>query len=448
MQQDTIAAFSTALGGAIAVVRISGAQTQTIAEAVWHGRGPLCQEPFRAARVGGLVGPDGPIDGQILGLFMPGPASYTGEDLAELHCHGGVLSARLVLQAVLRAGARHAEPGEFTKRAFLNGKMDLTQAEAVADVITAHTAAALHVANRQLSGRLGGCVRQLYDDLLFLLSELESRLDFPKEDLDWLSVEELGLRLTRIDAAVADLLSSRRAGEILRHGVQLTIAGPPNVGKSSLMNAILGRDRAIVTHIPGTTRDTLEELAHIRDIPVRLIDTAGIREARDLVERTGIERSYASMKQAELVLWVVDGTRPYADQQWCGDAERPVILVVNKRDLVEDSPVVECHGLHGPVHTAAVLGTGLEELYDVIERVIWETPHTTEPDVAVSARHAALLDEARAELADAQPCVRAETWELAAVSVRSALHAIGKVTGQTASPDVLDTIFARFCIGK
>jgi len=447
--EDTIAAFSTAAGGPIAVIRLSGDRAVDIAGEAWQGAGPLAAPPHRSLRLGKILGPDGEIDDQVLAVYMPAPRSYTGEDMVELHCHGGVLSARLALIRVLKGGARHAEPGEFTKRAFLNGKMDLTQAEAVADLIEAHSEAALRVANRQLDGLLGRRVSGLYDELAELLSEIEVRLDFPEEDLDWLPAAELDRRLGEAARRIDALLASRNEGEILRHGVLLVIAGPPNVGKSSLMNAILGRDRAIVTHIPGTTRDTLEELAHIRGIPVRLIDTAGIRQARGLVERSGIERSFASMAGAQVVLWVVDASKPYKGQEWQGGAGRAALLLVgNKRDMMESAPTDLPAELGAPVFTCARSGDGLEELFDAVEQTVWEAPRLREPEVAVSARHAALLDDAIGQLADVREKARREEWELGAVSLRSALSAVGGITGKTAAPDVLEAIFARFCIGK
>ena len=274
-------------------------------------------------------------------------------------------------------------------------------------------------------------------------------MDFPEEDLDWMPSEKLDGFLNDVENDARQLLASRKEGQILRHGVQLVIAGATNVGKSSLMNAILGRDRAIVTHIPGTTRDTLEELAHIRGIPIRLTDTAGIREAGDLVEKFGIERSLASLENAHVILWVVDASQDYQQQGWQpnGNMQAPVIVVANKSDLVRpDAPAPsETPAL---VHTCALTGEGLDNLYDAIERMVWENPHRQEAEVAVSARHAALLDEALQQLPDARERARLEEWELAAVALRAAVTAIGEITGRTALPDILDSIFARFCIGK
>ncbi|OGV63770.1 MAG: tRNA uridine-5-carboxymethylaminomethyl(34) synthesis GTPase MnmE [Lentisphaerae bacterium RIFOXYB12_FULL_65_16] len=443
---DTIAAIATAVGGAVAVVRISGPCAAEIAGGVWQGREPLRQAPFRVLRLGRIVAAEGEVDERALAVFMPAPHSYTGEDMVELQCHGGALSARLVLLALLRGGARHAEPGEFTRRAFLNGKMDLTQAEAVADLIQAHSEAALRLANRQLHGLLGRQIDSIHDRLSDLLAEIEARLDFTEENLDWASREHLEQGFSECGAAMARLLASQHDGEVLRDGVRVVIAGPPNVGKSSLLNAILGRDRAIVTPIPGTTRDTLEEFVQIRGIPVRLTDTAGIRATDDVIEKNGVERAVATARSAHVVLWVFDASLPYEAQRRSENEQGDnVILVANKADLLRG----EGAGLPSEVcRTCALTGDGLEGLYAALERAVWEASDHREADVAVSARHAALLHEAGPLVDDACRCALANAWELAAVSLRGAIWAIGQINGRTATPDVLDRIFARFCIGK
>lgn len=447
-ETDTIAAFATAVGGPVVVIRVSGPQAVTAVSRVWQGHSPLTEPPFRQVRVGMVRGESGVLDHEAIAVCMPAPRSYTGEDVVELHCHGGVLGARLILLELLRHGCRHAEPGEFTRRAFINGRMDLTQAEAVADLIGAHSEAALHLANRQLDGALGRRVNAHYEALADLLAEIESRLDFPEEDLEWRTVDALGAGLAAAVDGLAGLLRSRREGEILREGVRLVIAGPPNVGKSSLLNAILGRDRAIVTDLPGTTRDTLEELAHVRGIPLRLVDTAGLRESTDLIERKGIERSLRSLQAAQVILWVFDASQPYASQAWDRqDTTGTVILVGNKRDRLAGPPALP-PGSRAAVFTCALTGAGLEELFDAIEQAVWDSPHTDASEVAVSARHAALLEKVLPDLEDAGRCCRAERWELAAVALRAALANLGRITGRTADPDVLGLIFSRFCIGK
>jgi tRNA modification GTPase len=446
---DTIAAIATAVGGAVAVVRLSGPEALRITTTIWHGTRKLGERPPRCLHLGQIRAEDGAILDHAMAVRFEAPASYTGEDMVELHCHGGGLVARSVLLRVLQAGARHADPGEFTRRAFLNGKMDLTQAEAVADLIAAHSAMALRLANRQLSGTLGRRGTEIFEKLQFILSETEVRLDFPEEDLDWTTPEKLDAEICEVRKSLDDLLASRLEGEVLREGVRLVLAGPPNVGKSSLMNAMLGRDRAIVTHIPGTTRDVLEEFAHIRGIPVRIIDTAGIREAEDIIERSGIERTLASMREAQVILWVFDAAKPETDIAMPDEFEQhPCIRVGNKIDLRENSGPLADDEPHTTVYTSASKGTGLDTLFDAIERVVWDRPHSQEPEIAISARHAVLIEDAAEAADDARNCVETEQWELAAVSLRTALDAVGRIIGRTVEPDVLDTIFARFCIGK
>ena len=447
---DTIGAVATALGGAVAVIRVSGPDAILAVQRIWHGASPFDAPPHRQLRLGRILDKAGaPLD-RVLAAAFPAPASYTGEPMAEIHCHGGPLTARLVLLELFRHGVRPAEPGEFTRRAFLNGKFDLTQAEAVADIIEAQTEMALQLANRQLDGRLSRAVGSLYDDLLFLAGEIEGRLDFPEEELDFLAPVELDERFARVRNDMLHLLAGRREGEVLRRGIRLVLAGPTNVGKSSLLNAVLGWDRAIVTRIPGTTRDTLEELAHIRGIPVRLTDTAGVRETRDVVERTGVERSVATIRRAEIVLWVIDATQPYSDQAYPGFARQgtPVIVVANKSDLVEQPPADVPGEFGPPVSTCALTDAGLEFLFDRIEQVVWERPHVGVPETAVSVRHAALLDHAAGLLADAQLDCAENAWEKAAVALRAAVNEVGKITGRCYSNDLLDSVFSRFCIGK
>ena len=308
---DTICAISTALGGAVSIVRVSGPDAEKNCGRLWHGRTSLGETRARELALGRLSSIDGElIDPQCLAVRMPGPHSYTGEDVVELQCHGGALCARLALDALLKTGCRLAEPGEFTKRAFLNGRMDLTQAEAVADLIGAGSEAALRLAGRHLEGRLGERIRSLHGTVSDVLAEVTSRLDFPEEELDWRDPQDMIDGLVVVRTELTELLRTRREGEVLRGGLSLVIIGPPNAGKSSLLNHLLGRNRAIVTDIPGTTRDTIEAPLVIRGIPLRLMDTAGIRDGGDVVEQAGMSRARECAEAADLVIWLVDATRP------------------------------------------------------------------------------------------------------------------------------------------
>jgi len=446
---DTIAAVSTAVGGAIAVIRVSGPEAVEVVSRTWRGPRPLAESPPQRLIFGRIVDNEGrPLDEVMVVRFQP-PHSYTGEPVVEVHCHGGPLVARLVLLRILESGARHAEPGEFTRRAFLNGRIDLTRAEAVADVITAHTEMALRVAARQLAGSLGRRIDALYEKVMAAAVEIEARLDFPEEELDAAPLADVATAVQAVLDETDSLLATEHTGRVLRDGVRVVLAGPPNVGKSSLLNAILGWDRAIVTRIPGTTRDVLEELAHIRGVPVRLIDTAGIRDTADEIERIGVERSKASIREAAIVLWVFDASQPWSEQA-CPDFVRsvPVIPVGNKKDLAEHPQRNRPADMAEPVYTCALTGEGLDSLFDRIEEAVWEHPRPQEPELAVSARHAQHLREAAGALQDALDELREDRLETAAAALRCAAEALGRVTGRSYTEDLLDAVFARFCIGK
>jgi tRNA modification GTPase len=452
---DTIAALASAPGGAVAVLRLSGPEAMAVANRVWRGAAPLSPEQPRTLLFGRCRTSDSPDDpgDPALAVLMPRPASYTGEDVVEIHCHGGALVSRRVLAGLLRAGARAAEPGEFTRRAFLNGKLDLTQAEAVADIIQARSDAALRLAERQNAGVLGRRIRELRGRLIGVLAECESRLDFPEEELDWQPPATLRQRVAAAEDEISGLLASARDGMIFREGVRIVIAGPPNAGKSTLLNRLLGFDRAIVADTPGTTRDTVEEHASVRGIPVRLVDTAGIRSATDPIEGLGVERSFASLRTAQIVLWLLDATadEPAAELATLAEhrpAQAAAIAVWNKCDRHAHPPALPDAAPLTTVHISARTGTGIDALLDAIAQAVWDGPPHEEPEIAVGARHARLLEQAAEALPAARAELAAERWELAAIPLRDALNALGTITGETASPDVLDEIFRTFCIGK
>ena len=448
---DTITAIATGTGGAITVIRISGPDALHISNSFWCGHKKLSRENPRTMFLGKCRSPDGCFSEQAIAVYFPGPNSYTGEDTVEIQCHGGNLVSKKVLELCLLCGARQANPGEFTFRAFMNGKIDLTQAEGVAEIISAESSMALNLAERQAGGIIGRTVREIRDTLVFVLSECESRLDFGEENLDWTSPDDLNGRLNESSKKIKSLLKYKTEGAILREGIRIVIAGKPNVGKSSLLNILLGYDRAIVTPLPGTTRDTVEEHAVIRNIPVRLIDTAGIRDADDLIEYKGIERSLASLKQAQLVLWILDPCSELASEIGTMKSHlrngNSSIAVWNKTDLVKDPSSLPDTGID-TVKVSVETNTGIEKLLDTIEKKAWGHPHTKEPEFAVSSRHSALLEEAAGSIPEAVSTIASQDWELAAVHLRSAISSLGKITGEDASPDILDDIFSRFCIGK
>ena len=432
---DTIAAPATAVGGAIAVIRISGPDALSIGNRIWKGGQPLCRERARMMCLGRCGGD------QVLAVYMPGPRSYTGDDVVELHCHGGALAADQVLQCTLRGGCRMAEPGEFTFRAFVNGKLDLVRAEAVSEVIAADSRMALNLAERQLAGALSSALASIRDRLTAVLAECESHLDFPDEELDWDT--DLAESLAAPAEDLAKLLAGARDGMVIRQGVRVVISGLPNAGKSSLLNSILGRDRAIVTSIPGTTRDTLEEAATLGGIPVRLTDTAGLRNSDDEVERIGIERSRREIASAEVELRVLDAS---TGDLGGFEAHDRAIAVWNKMDMASGKilPELSCPA----VRVSALTGENMEELHRVFREMVWGRDDWAEPDFAVNSRHAAELECAMQALPEAMTLLAGQRWDLAAIPLRSAVEALGRITGEYADPDILEKIFSRFCIGK
>ncbi|MDD5728833.1 MAG: tRNA uridine-5-carboxymethylaminomethyl(34) synthesis GTPase MnmE [Victivallales bacterium] len=449
--EDTICAVCTGLGGAISIIRIAGGDALAVARETWRGYSPLCLENARKMLLGKIILATGDYGDSALAVYMPGPNSYTGDDVVELHCHGGTLAAKQTLEAVLHAGARAAEPGEFTFRAFVNGKMDLTQAEAVCDLITAHSDMALHLAERQIEGKLSAEIGLLHRQLVDILAESESRMDFAEEDLDWTETEKIISQLETIGADIAKLLASSREGIILRNGIRVVLAGKPNSGKSSLLNLLLGFDRAIVTQLPGTTRDTLEETANLRGIPVTLIDTAGIREATDMIEGIGIDRSRKSILLAQIVFWLLDASvadlgAEITEMQRHTLQKNKLIAVWNKTDLISgrELPFLSCP----TVEISVLKSRGINKLLNLFEKAVWDFPHHAEPEIAINARHARLLEQALEALPGAAANFKTGDWELAAVHLRNTISALAAITGAESDPDILENIFSRFCIGK
>ncbi len=454
---DTIAALCTAPGGAISIIRISGEQALKIGNQVWSGKNVLEENVSRTLNLGICVsnGADDLKSGdQALAVYMPSPSTYTGEDVVEIHCHGGTLVSKEILDAVLKSGARAAEPGEFTFRAFINEKLDLTQAEAVSDIISAHSDMALHIAERQMSGLLGVQIREIRSNLFAVLAECESHLDFGEEDLNWEPVESMINKINKALAASKRLCSSGEEGAVLRDGVRVVLAGRPNAGKSSLLNLILGFNRAIVTKIPGTTRDTLEEFATIRNIPVKLIDTAGIREADDVIEEIGVKKSFESLKRAQIIIWLMDASGNIEEEASLmlehTAGKENVIALWNKTDIAGsiELPLFENKKAITTVSGSVLENSGMNKLFDAVENMVWGGKHTEEPEIAVSARHTDLLQQAINAQKGVRTNIEDAEWELAAVQLRTAIFALGIITGEDANPDVLDDIFSRFCIGK
>ncbi len=436
---DTIAAVSTPPGeGAVALIRISGPEVLRILEKIFESSRPPVP---RRATFGRIVEEGGVVD-EVLVTVFEAPASYTGEEMVEIGCHGGILLAAHILELVLRQGARAAEPGEFTHRAFLNGKLDLTRAEAVMDIIRARTPLALRAAAEQLQGRLGDEISGIRSDILGTVAHLEAWIDFPEEGIDPATGELLLEKISGCVSRIGRLLSTAESGRILREGVRVAIVGRPNAGKSSLLNRLLGMERAIVSPIPGTTRDTIEESACLRGILFRLTDTAGLRETEDPVEREGVDRARRTIEQADLVLHVLDAST-VVDEPMLRERE---ILVANKIDLVARDGRVP----RAALRVSSKTGEGFPEL---VEAMIRETcgGHLSAGQslAAVNARHKTLLESAAASLQAAAALVRAnEPPELSAMELRAALAAVGRIIGAADTEEILGEIFGRFCIGK
>ncbi len=455
----TIAAIATAPGeAAIGIVRLSGPDAFAIAGRLFHasaGR-QVGDLPSHTVHLGEIRDPHtGETVDQVLLTLFRAPRSYTGEDVVEIAGHGGAVPLRRILTMLLAQGARPAEPGEFTCRAFLNGKMDLAQAEAVIDVIQARTDRGLDVAVRQLEGRLSTLVRDARDALMPLLAHIEATIDFP-EDVPEMDPAEIRTQIDTALAVVERLLAGAHAGRIYREGARVVIAGRPNVGKSSLLNALLREDRAIVTAVPGTTRDVIEESANIRGIPIRTIDTAGIRESHDVVEALGVLRSRDQVAAADLVLVVLDASEPpaAADHDVLAlTAGRPAVLVMNKCDLPARLGLADLApewAGRPAARVSARAGAGIAELETLIADAILGAGAAPGGEALVSsARHQAALESARDGLLRAREAVSTGLpLEFATTDLRDALQALGQITGESVSEGVIAEIFGRFCIGK
>ena len=440
---DTIVAIGTPPGqGAISVIRISGGSVPEVLSTCLDCN--LAALAPRRAMLARILDEQRQVIDEGLLTYFPGPQSYTGEDVAEFSGHGGILVTRKVLERFLQCGARPADPGEFSQRSFLNGKMDLTQAEAVMDVISAQTELALKSASEQLSGRLGDRLQAMREELIVVLAHVEAFIDFPEEDIDPETGEQLASRIEAIRERARDLLATADQGRILRQGVRTVICGAPNVGKSSLLNVLSGFERAIVSDTAGTTRDTIEEVINLRGIPLRLVDTAGMREAEDAIEAEGIERTRRQLETAELVLHVIDASGPLSEDEAIEHCQ--LVRVLNKCDL----GVHADYEGHDGVEFSCIEDQGRDELAAAIEEKLGFGGGAIGGDsIAVSARHQQSLERA-AELLSAGKVRLAvgESPEFIALELRSALEALGEIVGRTDVEDILGEIFSSFCIGK
>lgn len=458
LHRDTIAAIATAIvpqQGSVGIVRLSGGEAVTIARTLFQAAGRPSWQSHQIL-YGHIRHPETQqlIDEALL-LLMLAPRSYTREDVVEFHCHGGMMAVQQVLQLCLEQGARLAEPGEFTLRAFLNGRLDLTQAESIADLVGAQSPQAAQTALAGLQGKLAHPIRQLRSTCLEILAEVEARIDF-EDDLPPLDEAQIKVQMAQALTEVEHILATADRGELLRTGLKVAIVGRPNVGKSSLLNAWSRSDRAIVTELPGTTRDVVESHLVVSGIPVQVLDTAGIRDATDHAERIGVERSRRVAQTADLVLLTIDAEAGWttADQDIYDQVKhRPLILVINKIDLIERQPIAFSHyppKITQIVKTVAAQNQGIDELEQAILNAIQiGNLHAANLDLAINQRQAAALTRAKTALHHVQDTIAADLpLDFWTIDLRVAIQALGEITGEDITESVLEQIFSRFCIGK
>lgn len=454
---DTIGAITTPLGeSGIGAIRISGPDAYAVGDKIFKSKSavPLKERRDRSIQYGTIVDENGTCIDEVLALIMKGPHSYTAEDVLEIQCHGGREALESILQLILRSGARMANPGEFTERAFVNGRIDLAQAEAVMDVIQAKSRAGLTSAVSQLEGRLSKVINKTRKELTELVTRLEVMIDYPEEDLEDIAVPDVSGALQEMQEKLQHMLEESQNGRMIRDGVMAAIAGTPNAGKSSLLNRLLQEERAIVTDVPGTTRDVLEEWITLRGVPVCLVDTAGIRETDDTVEKIGVSRARRYLDRADIILAVIDGSRPLTDEDkdiLQSAADKNVIIVLNKTDLpsVMTSQDLSTYGF--PIcPISASTGDGLEELKDRLLQEVLKGGFTDGPSALLTnTRHIELvrqsaeaLERARQSLQDGMPL------DCAVIDIRQAWDTLGSITGDTVHDDIVEEIFSRFCLGK
>jgi tRNA modification GTPase len=446
---STIAAIATPAGtGAIAIVRISGPDAISIAAKIFSG--PVASYPSHTIHTGHIAAADGSIIDQVLLLVFRAPRSYTGEESIEIHCHGGSLITQKILDRILEAGARPAMPGEFSFQAFINGKIDLAQAEAVQQLISSQSELARHFAAQQLDGALSSRISHFQQELTRIAAILEAWVDFPEEGLEFATIEDIIAQLNQIREQMIALVSTFHDGRTIHEGASLCLVGSPNVGKSSLLNALLGKNRAIVTDIPGTTRDSLEEDYRLGSMHFRLIDTAGICCTPDPIEQEGVRRSFAAMEGADLILLVLDASRPLSsqDRQLIDSLrEKQAIVIWNKVDIAMPSETIQ---REPTVFLSAKEGQGIDSLKQAIDRMIWKNGPPSKGELVLSStRHHQALTEAIAACEEViNGLEEGRSPELVSFDMLSCLVQLGSITGTNVSEDILSSIFSQFCVGK
>lgn len=450
--QDTIVALATATGsGAIAVIRVSGADAIAIVSRVFKGKN-LSQQPSHTIHFGTLRDGSEVLDEVLVSLFVA-PNSYTGENIVELSTHNSRYIIERVIQLLIREGARAAQPGEFTLRAFLNGKMDLSQAEAVADLIASNSAASHQIAMQQMRGGFSNILKKLREQLIHFASLIELELDFSEEDVEFANREQLKALVLEINTVVRRLITSFEQGNVLKNGVPVVIAGKPNVGKSTLLNTLLNEERAIVSDIAGTTRDTIEDEINLHGVSFRFIDTAGIRDTLDVIEAKGVERTREKMRQARLIIYLADPQQDDVDEIKSQIAEVdtlgiPYVVVVNKTDLLTQAHK-EALGSINPLFISAKNNVGVEELKEELLRKVNLHRIHTDDVLVTNIRHVDALQKTNESLEKVLDGIdNPITSDFLAMDIRQALHHLGEITGSVSTDDLLDNIFSKFCIGK
>ena len=455
---DTIAAIATAPGeGGIGIIRLSGHKSLDVAEEIFCSMSgkKISEYPARTLIYGNIMDGEKKID-EVLIAFMKGPNSYTAEDVIEINCHGGFISVKRILELVLSKDVRIAEPGEFTKRAFLNGRIDLSQAEAVIDVINAKTDKAHEVAENQLEGSLSKKIKDFREKVTRLIAQVEVAIDYPEEDIEFIAYSTLESDTKELQKEIKNLYETSESGKIFREGLKTVIVGKPNVGKSSLLNRILGENRAIVTDIPGTTRDVIEEFVNIKGIPLKIVDTAGIRDTEDVVEKIGVEKSRASFDSADLIIMVADSSNGLSDE----DMEilemikgKEAIVLLNKIDLdrnIDEEKIKEYVKEENIINISALKNEGIEKIHSKIESMVYRGDIKSSSNVIITnSRHKDAIYKAMKSIDDAVKAIDNKMpLDFVEVDLKNVWDYLGYINGDTVTEDLLDNIFHNFCIGK
>lgn len=454
---DTIAAVATTVGeGGVSIIRVSGDKSLKIVSSIFEGKNKRELDDIKSytMRYGHIVDKDKNHIDEVIVSYMKGPRSFTAEDVVEINCHGGVIATNRVMQEVLKAGARMAEPGEFSKRAFLNGRIDLSQAEAIVDIINAKTELSMKSALMQSEGGISKEIEILRNDLLSTIAHIEATVDYPEDDLEEVTADMAVLKLNEVLLTINNLLDTADEGKILREGLNTVIVGKPNVGKSSLLNALTKENRAIVTDIPGTTRDVIEEYINISGVPIKIIDTAGIRETEDLVEKIGVEKSKEKINEADLIVLILDNSRAIEEEdkeiiEYIKD--KKYIVLLNKIDLDGKINKDDLIGLNSDYifNVSIKTGENIEKIKECIKELFFKGEIATNDIIITNTRHKEALFRAKENIESSIDALK-NTFaiDLASIDIRNAWTILGQITGNTLEENIIDKIFSEFCLGK